>query len=105
MLVNLAANTRDAQEDAVAEQAERNVDVADAAEDAIAADRVEGPTCVPKNEQDKYDVPKARLKARCVSGDCLLCLSLVDSAGNGGLRNATYRSRFEAYRCALEVRP
>jgi hypothetical protein len=50
LLINLAADTRDAKEDTVAEQAEGDIDVADAAEDAVATDGVEGLARIPKDE-------------------------------------------------------
>lgn len=103
MLIDLAADTGNAQEDAVAEQAERDVDVADAAEDAVAADGVEGLARIPKDEQDKYDVANTGLRAKCVSGDWLDVFGSSIPRGTGDC--LTYRSRFEADRCALDTRP
>jgi hypothetical protein len=65
----LTADARSAQEDAVEEQANGDVNVADASEDTVASNRVEGLARVAEDEEYKYDVADAVMVAVAVSDD------------------------------------
>lgn len=56
LLVDLAAHTGGAQKDRVTEQANGEVDIADAAEEAVAAEGVKGLAGVAEKEEYKYNV-------------------------------------------------
>jgi hypothetical protein len=56
LLINLAAHTGSTQEEGVTEETSGDVDIADAAEQAVAAERVEGLARVPEKEENEYDI-------------------------------------------------
>lgn len=59
LLIDLASDAGDAQEDRVKEEANSDVNVADASEKAVATKRIEGLARVAENEEYKYDVADA----------------------------------------------
>lgn len=59
MLINLSADTGRAQEETIAEEAQGDIDIADAAEDAVAADGVEGFAGVAQDEENEDYVANA----------------------------------------------
>lgn len=59
LLIDLSADAGRAQEETIAEEAQRDIDVADAAEDAVPADRVEGFAGVAEDEEDEDYVANA----------------------------------------------
>lgn len=52
----MAAHAGRTEEEGVAEESDGDVDVAQTAEKAIAAEGVVGPACVAEEEEDKYDI-------------------------------------------------
>lgn len=103
LLVDLAAHTGGAQKDRVTEQAEGEVDIADATEEAVAAEGVKGLAGVAEEEEYKYNVADT---VECLGGfvsNDLISPIRVSFAGK--VQAVTYRSRFTADRWALDARP
>lgn len=67
LLIDLTTHSGGAEEDGVAEQSDGDVDIADAAEEAVAAERVEGLACVAENEEYKYDVADPSWRSWCLA--------------------------------------
>lgn len=65
----MTADARSAQEDAVKEQANGDVNVANASEETVASKRIEGLARVAEDEEYKYDVADAVVVAVAVSDD------------------------------------
>lgn len=105
MLIDLAAHAGRPEEKGVAEESNGDVDVAQATEEAVAAEGVVGLACVAEEEEYKYDVAD--------SAGFGAWLAMVVEAGKDGveyvvigrLLHSTYRSRLIADRCALPARP
>jgi len=93
LLIDLASDAGGAQEDRVTEQANGEVEIANAAKKAVATERIEGLARVAENEEYEYDVADPRTFA--VSDDHRRF------AGAG----FTYRSRLRADKWALDARP
>lgn len=58
LLINLATDAREPQEDGITEETDGGVGIADAAEDAITAQRIECLANVAKDKEDKNDISK-----------------------------------------------
>lgn len=105
LLIDHASHTREAQESRDDEQLHGEVDIADASEETVTAERVKGLANVAEYEEYKYNVAESvELEASLVSYGDRRGLDFGGGKVNSRFRG-TYMSRLAAVKWALDARP